>query len=70
MPRGTFRSDLERLSFDVNVALLGYAAEAESERKSHEGNRIATRADAESVIDRGRADVYEMEEERKKRGMR
>ena len=70
MPKGVLKSDLERLSFDVSIALAGYATETEGMKKGKEGNRITTRADAESVIERGRADVYEMEEERRKRSMR
>ena len=68
MPRDTFTNEYERLSFDVNVALMGYADETQSMKKARkEGDRITTRADAESIIEQARADVYDMEEERKRR---
>ena len=56
------------LAFDVNVALAGLAAEAKAVRKAGEGHGpISSRADAMGTLERARAQVIEMEEEREKR---
>lgn len=68
LPRGTINPGIENLSFDVNVAIMGYATEAEAIKKAeHPPGQVSNRSEAISVIERARADVIEMEEEREKR---
>ena len=73
LPKGTLRSPLERLSFDVNVALRGGYAEVVAQREASEkmtGGQVTNRQQALDVIRKARADVIEMETERKKRSGR
>lgn len=62
---------MERLSFDVNVALRGGHAEIVAQREADEKitakGQVTNRQQALDVIRRARADVIEMEVERKKR---
>ena len=56
------------LSFDLNVALKGLAAEQEAMDKAHgKAGRTTTRGQALSLIRRAKADVTDMEVERSKR---
>lgn len=55
------------LAFDVNVAMSGYAAEAKAARDAGSGGKINSRSDALRSLERASAQVYEMEEERRKR---
>lgn len=74
LPRGTLRSPLEKLSFDVNVALRGGYAEIVAQKEASEKiinkGQVTNRQQALAVIHKARADVIEMEEEREKRRMR
>ena len=56
------------LSFDYNVALKGVIAEkrAIDDAKRPRG-QINTRSDAQAAMAQARAEVFEMEEQRKKR---
>lgn len=61
---------MERLSFDVNVALRGGYAEVVAQREASKkmtGGQVTNRQQALDVIRRARADVIEMEAEREKR---
>ena len=59
---------MENLTFDANVALLGYSAEAEagSSQRKKDG-AITSRWDAQSVMLEASRDVSEMERAAKKR---
>lgn len=57
--------EMERLSFDLNVALKGILAENKAYEESRSGNgRITNRFQAKAAAERAKADVYEMEQER------
>lgn len=55
---------MERLSFDLNVALKGILAENKAYEESRGGGRITNRHQAKAAAERAKADVYEMEQER------
>ena len=59
---------MEALVFDVNVAMHGYASEAIALQESQSNTgQISSRADAMKALERARAQVFEMEQERKRR---
>jgi hypothetical protein len=59
---------MARISFDIAVAMHGYATESKEVRKAEGGQgQISTRNDALRAIDKARADVFDMENERKRR---
>lgn len=47
--------------------MLGYASEAKAMRDAKSGGKINSRSDAINSLERASAQVYEMEEERRKR---
>lgn len=56
------------LSFNLNVALKGMMAEIEANQKDRlPKGRISSRSDARALMDRAKADVIQMEDERRKR---
>lgn len=64
LPRGTLRSEYERLAFDMNVMLLGMAAEikaqdeATSKSRNNKQGFTATRHEAISMARRARKLAY------------
>lgn len=67
LPKGTV-SRAHELSFNVNVALLASIAEYKAYNKSkNESGAIRDRAGARAAIAEARADIYDMEQERKRR---
>ena len=61
-------SEMAALAFDINVAISGYITETKAmQNAGKKKGRIGSRSDALGALDRASAQVYEMEEERKKR---
>ena len=56
-----FRTDMERLWFDVNVALRGMMAETQQIKRREVAGPIRSRGQAEAVAETARRQVEEME---------
>ena len=59
--QSVFRSDMERLWFDVNVALRGMMAEMKAVKEREVHGPITSRSQAEAVAETARRQVEEME---------
>ncbi len=66
LPTGTV-SRQHQLSFNINVALIGAISEYDKIHESRRDGPINSRAAAKAAIIEARADVYQMDEERKRR---
>lgn len=66
LPTGTVPKR-DELSFNINVALIGAISEHEKLNESRRDGPINDRAAARLAIAEARADVYQMDEERKRR---
>jgi len=66
LPTGTVSREHE-LSFNINVALIGAISEHQKINESRRDGPINSRAAARAAISEARADVYQMDEERKRR---